>query len=123
MITPTVGRVVWFFKWNATQQAHKGPLSAQVAFVHPDNGTVNLMVIDESGNPHGETNVPLIQDVEQAQCSIQYSYCTWMPYQKAVSSGQLPPTLHAQPPHAVTGNERMPNQNLAQGQNAGSQTS
>ena len=76
MIKPTAGRVVWFYKW-VEGQGHKGPLSAHVCQVHSDT-MVNLMVIDENGNPRPQTN-----------------YCTWMQYQKAVASGQQAPTLHS----------------------------
>lgn len=48
MIVPTVGRVVWFYRY-VPGQGHKGPLAAHVAHVHSDT-LVNLMVIDEGGN-------------------------------------------------------------------------
>jgi hypothetical protein len=78
VIKPTVGRVVWFYKYLAGQ-GHKGPLAAHVCCVHSDS-RVNLMVIDENGNPHSETSVLLIQ--EDASISPDSNYCTWMPYQK-----------------------------------------
>ena len=77
MIKPTVGRVVWFYKY-APHQGHKGPLAAHVACVHSDS-MVNLMVIDEAGNPRPETSVFLRQDDQPAP---DYDYCEWMPYQK-----------------------------------------
>ena len=77
MIQPTVGRVVWFYKWVGSQ-GYKGPLAAHVAFVHSDS-MVNLMVIDENGNPRPETSVHLRQDDEERE---QSDYCEWMPYQK-----------------------------------------
>ena len=77
MIKPTVGRVVWFYKY-VTGQGHKGPLAAHVAYVHSDM-RVNLMVIDENGNPRSETSVRLIQEGEEAPTR---NYCEWMPYQK-----------------------------------------
>jgi len=90
MIKPTVGRVVWFYKY-VDGQGHKGPLAAHVCCVHSDT-MVNLMVIDENGNPHANTSVILIQDDSPAP---GHDYCTWMPYQKAVASGAQAPTLHA----------------------------
>lgn len=90
MISPTVGRVVWFYKYVAGQ-GHKGPLDAHVCKVHSD-AMVNLMVVDEIGVPRGESSVHLVQDNEECPHA---DYCCWMPYQKAVASGQIPPTLHA----------------------------
>ena len=76
MIKPTVGRVVWFYKHTAGQ--HKGPLAAHVAFVHHDS-MVNLMVIDEDGNPRSATHVLLVQEGGPLPFA---NYCEWMPYQK-----------------------------------------
>ena len=77
MIKPTVGRVVWFFKY-VPGQGHKGPLAAHVAYVHSDS-MVNLMAIDENGNPRSETSVYLRQDNSEYPPS---NYCEWMPYQQ-----------------------------------------
>jgi hypothetical protein len=76
MIKPTVGRVVWFYKY-ATGQGHKGPLAALVAWVHSDM-CVNLAVSDENGNMRSETSVRLIQENDEVP---QSDYCGWMPYQ------------------------------------------
>ena len=77
MIQPTVGRVVWFYKFNAVS-GHQGPLAAHVCKVHSDT-CVNLMVIGESGVPYAETSVRLIQGIEEVPAG---NYCCWMPYQK-----------------------------------------
>lgn len=76
MIKPTIGRVVWFYKY-VDGQGHKGPLAAHVCCVHSDF-MVNLMVIDESGVPRSQTSVHLIQEAPVPN----YDYCCWMPYQK-----------------------------------------
>ena len=76
IIKPTVGRVVWFYKY-VPGQGHKGPLAAHVCRVWSD-GMVNLMVIDQDGNPHPETSVALVQEGHEAP---QANYCGWMPYQ------------------------------------------
>lgn len=76
MIKPTVGRVVWFYKWSQGQ-GHKGPLAAHVCKVHSDS-LVNLMVIDEQGEPRAETSVRLVQESEEIP---DRDYCGWMPYQ------------------------------------------
>lgn len=80
MIVPTVGRVVWFYKY-VDGQGHKGPLAAHVCCVHSDS-LVNLMVIDESGLPHPHKSVSLVQEVNADNPPPGYDYCTWMPYQK-----------------------------------------
>jgi hypothetical protein len=89
MIKPTVGRVVWFYKYSPGQ-GHKGPLAAHVAKVI-DDSHVNLMVVDEDGNPRPEKNVYLKQGVED----LASDYCEWMPYQKgqAAKTEQAETTL------------------------------
>lgn len=77
MIKPTVGRVVWFYKY-VEGQGHKGPLAAHVAYVHTDT-MINLMVIDENGNPHSQTSVYLHQEGDEIP---SHNYACWMPYQK-----------------------------------------
>lgn len=79
MIEPTVGRVVWFYKYSQGQR-HKGPLAAHVAKVI-NIACVNLMVIDEDGNPRPERDVSLYQDVV-GEVLPSCDYCCWMPYQK-----------------------------------------
>ncbi len=77
MIQPTVGRVVWFYRY-IPGQGHKGPLAAHVARVWNDR-MVNLMVISQDGVPESRTSVGLVQDGDEAP---QGDYCCWMPYQK-----------------------------------------
>jgi hypothetical protein len=76
-IKPTVGRVVWFYKYVAGQ-GHKGPMAAHVAFVNTDSH-INLMVISENGVPHPEIGVFLRQGDDAIPV---HDYCEWMPYQK-----------------------------------------
>lgn len=79
MINPTIGRVVWFYHY-VPSQGHKGPMAAHVCHVVSDS-RINLMVIDEYGNTHGESSVLLLQD-DTATAPPLENYCTWMPYQK-----------------------------------------
>jgi hypothetical protein len=78
MITPTVGRVVWY----RPQRGYTGSedpacrYAAHVAKVNPD-GSVNLMVIDPWGQALGRVNVILAQDREP-----QPGEAEWMPFQK-----------------------------------------
>ncbi len=76
MIVPTVGRVVWFYKWNAVT-GHQGPLAAHVCKVHSDR-CVNLMAISESGVPFSECSVVLLQEGDPVPLG---NYSAWMPYQ------------------------------------------
>jgi hypothetical protein len=72
MITPTVGRVVWYYEANI------GPAAAIICKVHSDR-LVNLMVIAENGTTFPAENVTLIQDDDWTRPN---EYCEWMPYQK-----------------------------------------
>ncbi|AWM38177.1 hypothetical protein GobsT_37140 [Gemmata obscuriglobus] len=79
VITPTVGRVVWFFP--ADRAPSDQPLPALVAHVWSDT-VVNLAIFDASGNPvpNPPTSVPLL-----SASSVPPGggpYCTWMPYQQ-----------------------------------------
>jgi hypothetical protein len=84
MITPTVGRIVWFYA--ASNAAEAGfcrpfegePLPAIIARVW-ENRTVNLTVFDANGVPHPRTSVPLVQGDDPAP--EHGFYATWMPYQ------------------------------------------
>lgn len=83
MITPTIGRIVWYHK--SKDQMHidaydnDQPLAAIVAYVW-SSGLVNLMVIDHNGRNHFVVSVELLQDGGIAPEGGRY--CEWMPYQK-----------------------------------------
>lgn len=97
MIKPTVGRVVWFFPISQDQLPKNGkePLAAMITCVWSDT-CVNLVVFDANGHPHGGYTSVLLHQ-EGSPIPDGGYYATWMPYQKAVASGQIPPTLHADP--------------------------
>lgn len=91
MIKPTIGRVMWY--WPVKDKRGDQPLCALVCYVHGDN-MVNLAVFNADGSGGGTTSVPVVQ--EGSPHTVGDSpYCEWMPYQKAVASGQTPPTKHA----------------------------
>jgi len=92
LIKPTIGRVVWFYKFWAGQ-GHKGPLAAIVTAVHSDT-CVNLCAFGESGQSFGETSVRLRQPEDDVP---QMNYCEWMPYQvgQAAKTEQLEKKLAA----------------------------
>lgn len=74
MITPTVGRIVWYYEHiNAPTQA------AIITYVWNDK-SVNLAVFDMHGWATGKLNVPLLQDSDQPP--LGHCYAEWMPYQK-----------------------------------------
>lgn len=87
MISPTVGRIVWFHP-NGNEAANDllasngsdQPMAASVAYVWGDT-LVNLDVIDHSGAHAAFTSVTLIQDGYDIPASGE-CYCEWMPYQK-----------------------------------------
>lgn len=90
MIKPTIGRQVWFWQFGHTTEGEQ-PQAATVCYVFSDR-MVNLQVIDHNGIARAMTSVPLRQSEDEAPVG---SYCEWMPYQKAVASGQQEPTRHA----------------------------
>jgi hypothetical protein len=88
LITPTVGRVVWFRPKNTEFRGDNGnclchdgiaPLAALVAYVHSDT-VVNLSVIDHAGRQFPVTSVTLVQDGDPTE-NLAF-YAEWMPYQK-----------------------------------------
>lgn len=91
MIKPTVGRVVWY-RESAAYYPPTQAMAAIVTKVTSDN-LVNLAVFGPLGDCQGRLNVVLVQDTETPP-KIG-AYCEWMPYQKAVAAGTIPPTLHA----------------------------
>lgn len=84
MITPTVGRKVWYRPTEYDKSGPGGmqaygaqPCDATVVFVHGDR-MVNLLVVDHNGNTHKRTSVTLMQDGDPQP---QSAYAEWMPYQ------------------------------------------
>jgi hypothetical protein len=75
MITPTVGRVVWY--WPHVSARHSQPHAAIVAYVWGDN-MVNLAVVDQNGTWYAATSVLLVQD----DTVPESAHAAWMPYQK-----------------------------------------
>lgn len=85
MITPTVGRIVWY------QDGVRGTQAAIITHVWGDY-LVNLTVFDPNGTPFAKTSITLVQEGQPVPAE---PYCEWMPYQKAVASGAIAPVLHA----------------------------
>jgi hypothetical protein len=81
MITPTPGRIVWFYRGETQSDIvqRDQPLAATVCYVF-SNRMVNLRVWDADANEHRCTSVQLLQDGDEAPPTGYY--CEWMPYQK-----------------------------------------
>jgi hypothetical protein len=80
IITPTVGRVVWFtpVSPDAYVTDHGGqPFAALVAYVHNDR-MINIIAFDHNGEPKPHTSVVLVQEGDDKP---EQRYCEWMPYQ------------------------------------------
>jgi hypothetical protein len=81
MISPTVGRIVWY-RPRRTDEHLFGepgqPLAAIVTSVHHDR-EVSLSVFSPSGATIGRRRVQLLQDDDPLPDA---SYAEWMPYQK-----------------------------------------
>lgn len=89
LITPTVGRVVWY--WPSQQEIdaksisifdHGQPLAATVAFVYGDR-MVNLSVVDHAGAQFRRTSVQLLQEGDERPPTSWGPFAEWMPYQRA----------------------------------------
>lgn len=82
VITPTPGRIVWY--WPSVNDGVPSlpgqPLAAIVASVHTDR-RVNLSVIDSYGNHHARGNVSLIQPDDIRPQPGSFNFAEWMPYQ------------------------------------------
>jgi hypothetical protein len=87
-ITPTEGRIVWFY--GSTGAKRQAAIIAGV-----NDKSVELWVFNRAGSVYaGDAVVREILDPDQVP-DTSWPYATWMPYQKAVASGALPPAVHA----------------------------
>ena len=108
VITPTVGRKVWFRLNGIPQLARAGveqytpaapsnngaqPFDATVVYVWDDR-MVNLLVLDHYGNPFTATSVPLLQPGDVTPSAGFYA--EWMPYQQGQARKEAASNL---PPH------------------------
>jgi hypothetical protein len=83
MITPTIGRVLWFWL-NREKQSQ--PFDSHVCFVN-DDGTVNLAYHDALGNLETALSVKLLQDSDEPSNGPE---AEWMPYQKEQAAKAAP---------------------------------
>lgn len=91
MITPTIGRVVWFHPY-ATETTH----AAIIVYVHSD-AMVNLTIWDENGTNYPRTSVPLWNGEGERPDPHKGMFASWMPYQigQAKKTEELEKTLEA----------------------------
>ena len=83
MITPTIGRVIWFQPPHAANQPDLSqPQAAFVTYVHSDR-CINIGGFSAEGNPIAATSVLLLQDDDKAP--LTGNYAQWMPYQVAAA--------------------------------------
>lgn len=93
MISPTVGRVVWYWpNGNMDKAAGSQPWAASIAYVHGDR-MVNIGYLDSGGTPGAATSVLLVQPGDPLP--ELGGYCEWMPYQhgQAAKVDNLEPRL------------------------------
>jgi len=77
MITPTVGRKVWYYD-DTYHKIGDQPFDASIVFVWNDR-MVNLRAYDHDGNRiSNTTSIQFLQDDDTPTGS---RYCAWMPYQ------------------------------------------
>lgn len=85
MITPTIGRKIWFWP-NQTNTACYTVLDAaqafdaSVVFVAADD-RVHIAFFDHTGVPFIRHDVPILQDDKPLPAGT--CYCAWMPYQQS----------------------------------------
>ena len=80
IITPTVGRIVWFTPVRPDDYVtdHGGqPFAAIVTYVWSDR-MINITAFDHNGDPKPHTSVDLIQEGDPKPAQ---RYAEWMPYQ------------------------------------------
>lgn len=88
MITPTIGRRVWYWPskddkdvmsvYEADATGTVQACDAGVVFVWSDR-LVNLAIADHNGNAHKRSSVQLLQDDDPVPEND--GYAQWMPYQ------------------------------------------
>jgi len=81
MITPSIGRVMWY--WPSKEERQDQPRAAIVTWVCNDN-MVNLVAFDQGGAPSGKGLVPIVQDGSPYTAGDS-PYAEWLPYR----SGQV----------------------------------
>jgi hypothetical protein len=89
MITPTIGRVIWFVDpiVQATEE-NPQPWPAFICYVHDDR-MVNVAGFMANGETFRATKVQLLQDDDVVPDG--YYYAMWMPYQVSAAAKNAAP--------------------------------
>lgn len=77
MITPTIGRVIWYNDGRSDQR-----VPAFITYVH-SNECINIAGFLHTGEPFSRSSVHLCQESKQGvsqECTV--GLAEWMPYQK-----------------------------------------
>lgn len=120
MIKPTVGRTILYNpspKDNLETLAdEKGkrkdePIMGFILAVHNDT-RINLLVISAYGQTRFLSRVELWQGEGERPNARTHGYAEWMPYQKAVAEGKIPPVLHEASPTLNASQEFTPSGQL-----------
>lgn len=84
MITPTVGRVVWYY--GPGHREGDQPQLAIITYVWSDT-CINIALWTAEGCPviPPPTSIQLVQD-DAEKPSYGGHYCTWMPYQREMAA-------------------------------------
>jgi hypothetical protein len=92
MTTPTIGRTIYVFK----RHARYGSPEPEIGFITHVNedGTINVKGFTHEGGDFVLHSLPLRQDGDPDSDVV---HAEWMPYQKAVARGEIPPVQHAPP--------------------------
>lgn len=77
-ISPSIGRIVWYWRDAPLRAKDAQPEAGIVVFVHNDS-LVNLCVFDKAGVPCSVERVVLRQPDEVETPHVPH--CEWMPYQ------------------------------------------
>lgn len=92
MITPTVGRIVWFHDETCLDPAPiariTGQPSAAIITAVWGDRMVNLAVFDGNGKIHPRTSITLVQPGDACPPPGCAQYCEWMPFQKGQAAKQ-----------------------------------
>lgn len=79
VITPTVGRIVWYWpRVNDGEPISEQPFAAIVTYVFNDR-MINLAAFDHVGNAERHISVQLVQEGDAVPGLGDYAQ--WMPYQ------------------------------------------
>jgi hypothetical protein len=93
-MTPTKGRIVLIHGRPGLPKSLQ-PEVGLVTKVHPDSTHINVVAFSEQGQMHVHHSIPMVQDDDDPPETGLYAQ--WMPYQMAVSRGEIAPVVHASP--------------------------